>query len=112
VALAQSAEHRIVAPKVTGSSPVGHPTTPHERPARGGVQRQGAAPRLLQRLLQSRPPSRAQGASKESGAPVRSAYVGVTTGVRSPGSLASAGGDPESSGSGAFAAARAIQSNR
>ena len=25
VALAQSAEHRIVAPKVTGSSPVGHP---------------------------------------------------------------------------------------
>src|SRR5918999_44430 len=26
VALAQSAEHRIVAPKVTGSSPVGHPT--------------------------------------------------------------------------------------
>lgn len=28
VALAQLAEHRIVAPKVTGSSPVGHPTTP------------------------------------------------------------------------------------
>ena len=27
VALAQSAEHRIVAPKVTGSIPVGHPTT-------------------------------------------------------------------------------------
>jgi hypothetical protein len=26
VALAQLAEHRIVAPKVTGSSPVGHPT--------------------------------------------------------------------------------------
>ena len=25
VALAQLAEHRIVAPKVTGSSPVGHP---------------------------------------------------------------------------------------
>jgi hypothetical protein len=31
VALAQSAEHRIVAPKVTGSSPVGHPTFTHER---------------------------------------------------------------------------------
>jgi hypothetical protein len=28
VALAQSAEHRIVAPKVTGSSPVGHPNSP------------------------------------------------------------------------------------
>ena len=27
VALAQSVEHRIVAPKVTGSSPVGHPTS-------------------------------------------------------------------------------------
>ena len=30
VALAQSAEHWIVAPEVTGSSPVGHPNTPHE----------------------------------------------------------------------------------
>jgi hypothetical protein len=27
VALAQSVEHRIVAPKVAGSSPVGHPTS-------------------------------------------------------------------------------------
>ncbi len=27
VAIAQLAEHRIVAPKVTGSSPVSHPTT-------------------------------------------------------------------------------------
>jgi hypothetical protein len=31
VALAQLAEHRIVAPKVTGSSPVGHPTLHPER---------------------------------------------------------------------------------
>ena len=37
VALAQSAEHRIVAPKVTGSIPVGHPTTSrHASPRRRG----------------------------------------------------------------------------
>ncbi len=38
VALAQSAEHWIVAPEVTGSIPVGHPTTPSCR--HGGRHRQ------------------------------------------------------------------------
>jgi hypothetical protein len=35
VALAQLAEHRIVAPKVTGSSPVGHPNSLHTPPGPG-----------------------------------------------------------------------------
>ena len=42
VALAQLAEHRIVAPKVVGSSPIGHPTTwnqPHLCTHRGFGQR-------------------------------------------------------------------------
>ena len=39
VALAQSVEHRIVAPKVAGSSPVGHPTLPREQ---DGCSRLGA----------------------------------------------------------------------
>lgn len=43
VALAQSAEHRIVAPKVTGSIPVGHPTIP----ARFVLTRRLHAPSIL-----------------------------------------------------------------
>jgi hypothetical protein len=38
VALAQLAEHRIVAPKVTGSSPVGHPNPLRESLAATGAK--------------------------------------------------------------------------
>src|SRR5688500_15025191 len=41
------AEHRIVAPKVTGSTPVGHPTTwswPHARPRAASLVRRRNVP--------------------------------------------------------------------
>ena|SRR5687768_15767057 len=45
VALAQSAEHRIVAPKVTGSSPVGHPTNLSvKRPSGGWLEGRRQSP--------------------------------------------------------------------
>jgi hypothetical protein len=43
VALAQSAEHWIVAPEVTGSSPVGHPTTRTNGRHGSGARRRRAA---------------------------------------------------------------------
>ena len=44
--------HRIVAPKVAGSSPRRPPHFSHGRPAWSGAERHQAARRLLQRLLQ------------------------------------------------------------
>ena len=52
VALAQPAEHRIVAPKVTGSSPVGHPNHTIKFAARECTDRQRPATDLLQSMLQ------------------------------------------------------------
>src|SRR5438874_9922208 len=54
VALAQPAEHRIVDPKVTGSTPVGHPSTTLSRAAQTGSRRHGTAHRLLHTMLQFR----------------------------------------------------------
>ena len=48
---------RIVAPKVTGSSPVGHPTFTHGLAALAGNERQGLAHGMLQLLLQCDDPA-------------------------------------------------------
>src|SRR5947207_1260639 len=41
--LSSMAEHRIVAPKVTGSSPVGHPNSTHDFAALGGTEMPGVS---------------------------------------------------------------------
>ena len=77
VALAQPAEHRIVAPKVVGSSPIGHPNfTLRERygTAPGGTKRHGMAFQLLQALLQN--------AGVRDGRAPAPAYLGLAMWVR------------------------------
>ena len=45
--LSSTAEHRIVAPKVTGSKPVGHPNSPPRRPAQDRAARRARVPRAV-----------------------------------------------------------------
>ena len=46
--LSSMAEHRIVAPKVTGSSPVGHPTSWHELTLREVAEGRSMSPKIAQ----------------------------------------------------------------